>query len=66
MRSGSFAMLFRKSMWPMTLRNWVEMTVMVSCPLLATNTRLPSGEQTMFQGSAPVRISPPGPTDMST
>src|SRR6266404_740246 len=42
------------------------MTVIVSCPLLATKTRLPSGEQTMFQGSAPVRISPFGPTVMST
>src|SRR6266487_1754720 len=30
------------------------MTVMVSCALLATNTRKPSGEQTIFHGSAPV------------
>ena len=35
---------------------WVSalITVIVSWPLLATNTRLPLGEITMFQGSAPV------------
>src|SRR5437773_11302268 len=36
------------------LRVAVSITVIVSCPLLATNTRLPSGEVTMFHGSAPV------------
>ena len=32
-------------------------TVIVSWPLLATNTRLPSGEATTFHGSAPVTSS---------
>src|SRR5439155_24104981 len=36
------------------------------CPLLATKIRLPSGEQTTFHGSAPVVISPLGPTLVST
>src|SRR5258705_4894000 len=40
----------------MIARLAVLITVMVSWMLLATKTRLPSGEQTMFQGSAPVTM----------
>src|SRR4051794_33755697 len=40
--------------WPMIVRDTALITVMVSWPLLATKTRLPSGEITMFHGSAPV------------
>ena len=40
----------------MTCRFSALMTVIVSWPLLATKTRLPSGEITTFQGSAPVRM----------
>src|SRR6266446_9284915 len=50
----------------MMLLKAVEMTVMVTCPLLATKIRLPSGEQTTFHGSAPVIISPLNPTLVST
>ena len=32
-----------------------SMMLIVSWPLLATKTRRPSGDGTMFQGSAPVR-----------
>ena len=38
----------------MIVRVGALITVIVSWPLLATKTRLPSGEITMFQGSAPV------------
>src|SRR5580765_1222113 len=38
----------------MIVRVVASITVMVSCALLATNTRRPSGEVTMFHGSAPV------------
>src|SRR5580765_5778328 len=38
----------------MIVRVVALITVMLSCPLLATKTRKPSGEVTMFQGSAPV------------
>ena len=34
--------------------------MIVPWPLLATNTRRPFGETTMFQGSAPVLIVPAG------
>src|ERR1017187_1931747 len=37
----------------MMVRVVASITVMVSCALLATNTRKPSGEVTMFHGSAP-------------
>ena len=40
----------------MRLRVSALITEIVSWPLLATNTRLPFGEITMFQGSAPVLI----------
>ena len=36
----------------------MSITVIVPWPLLATNTRRPFGEMTMFQGSAPVLIVP--------
>src|SRR5436190_13505575 len=51
-RSGSFAALFRKSTWPTIVRVEALITVRVSCALLATKIRRPSGEQTMFHGSA--------------
>ena len=47
--------------WPITFlrRPFVSITVIVSWPLFATNTRRPFGEMTMFHGSAPVVIVPP-------
>src|SRR5437879_8819959 len=40
--------------WPRMVRVVASITVILSWPLLATNTRSPSGEHTIFQGSAPV------------
>ena len=53
-RPCSLHRLARSLMSPMMF--WVSalITVIVSWPLLATNTRLPFGEITMFHGSAPV------------
>ena len=50
----------------MTPRVAALMTVIVSCELLATKMRLPSGEQTTFHGSAPVVMWPLMPALVST
>ena len=55
-RSGSLQRLSRMSTLPISLRVTASMTVIVSCALLATNKRLPSGDMTRFHGSAPVLI----------
>jgi hypothetical protein len=60
LRSGLLQRLRCRFTFPITrLRRLFEsITVIVSWPLLATNTRRPFGEMTMFHGSAPVRIEP--------
>ena len=54
--------LSRRFTLPITLRVSALITVSVSWPLLATKMRRPSGELTMFHGSAPVVMVPPTPT----
>jgi hypothetical protein len=54
--------LFRRSTLPMIRPFQGSTTVMVSSALLATKTRRPSGDSTMFHGSAPVASSLRPPT----
>src|SRR4051794_32776157 len=54
LRSGPAQRPRARSTLPTIRGRSASITVIVSWPLLATKTRRPSGEATMFQGSAPV------------